>query len=78
LLPGKPDTDSVGLALLTLFRLAAYLHRRYQREKRCPRKLVVQSVSEQRLTLDELLRVVTDQNLHGEWDSGPAVGREIW
>ena len=42
------------------------------------RKLVVQSVSEQRLTLDELLRGVTDQNLHGEWDSGPAVGREIW
>ena len=30
------------------------------------------------LTLDDLLRGVTDQNLHGEWATGPAVGQEIW
>lgn len=41
-------------------------------------KLVVQALTPEPLTLDELLRGVTDQNLHGEWDTGPAVGREIW
>ena len=30
------------------------------------------------LTLDELLRGVTDDILPGEWDTGPAVGREVW
>ena len=40
-------------------------------------KVVVQSVSPEPLTLDELLRGVTDDNLHEEWDTGPAVGREI-
>jgi antitoxin MazE len=29
-------------------------------------------------TLDELLQGVTESNLHGELDFGPAVGREIW
>jgi hypothetical protein len=28
-------------------------------------------------TLEELLRGVTPENLHGEWDTGPAVGREV-
>jgi antitoxin MazE len=41
-------------------------------------KLVVQLVAPQPPTLEELLRGVTDQNLHGEWDTGPAVGREVW
>jgi antitoxin MazE len=41
-------------------------------------KLVIQPVAEESLTLEELLRGVTDQNLHGEWDTGPAVGREAW
>jgi antitoxin MazE len=40
--------------------------------------LVVQSVSPQPLTLDELLRGVTDENIPGEWDTGPSVGKEIW
>ena len=40
--------------------------------------LVVQPISEEGLTLAELLRGVTDQNLHGEWDTGPAVGKEVW
>jgi antitoxin MazE len=30
------------------------------------------------LTLDELLRGVTDDNLPGEWDTGPAAGKEVW
>lgn len=41
-------------------------------------KLVVQAVSELPPTLDDLLRAVTDENLHGEWDTGPAVGKESW
>jgi hypothetical protein len=28
-------------------------------------------------TLEELLRSITPENLHGEWDTGPAVGREL-
>ena len=42
------------------------------------RKLVVQPISDEPPSLDELLRGVTDQNLHGEWRTGPAVGREVW
>ena len=40
--------------------------------------LVVQAVKPQPLTLDELLRGVTDENCPGEWDTGPAVGKEVW
>ncbi len=40
--------------------------------------VVVRSVSKPRLTLDELLRRVTDDNKHEETDTGPAVGREVW
>jgi antitoxin MazE len=40
-------------------------------------KLVVQSLAPECPPLDELLRGVTDDNLHGEWDTGPAVGREV-
>ena len=39
--------------------------------------LVVQAVTPP-LTLDELLRGVTDDNLPGEWDTGPATGKEVW
>lgn len=41
-------------------------------------KLVIQLLIEEPINLDQLLRGVTDQNLHGEWDTGPAVGREVW
>ncbi len=40
--------------------------------------LLVQPITEQPLTLDELLRGITTENLHGEWNTGPAVGKEIW
>jgi antitoxin MazE len=29
-------------------------------------------------SLEELLRGITDDNLPGEWDTGPAVGKEVW
>ncbi len=38
--------------------------------------LVVQPVVRP-LTLDELLRSVTDENIPCEWDTGPAVGKEV-
>jgi antitoxin MazE len=41
-------------------------------------KVVIQPAVPPPLTLEELLRGVTDENLHGEWDTGPAVGKEIW
>jgi antitoxin MazE len=41
-------------------------------------KLVVRPLDEDALSLEELLKRVTPENLHGEWDTGPAVGREVW
>ena len=38
-------------------------------------RLVVRT---QPATLEELLEGVTPENLHGEFDWGPAVGKEIW
>ena len=40
--------------------------------------LVVRPVAPQPLTLEELLRGITDDNLPGEWDTGPATGKEAW
>jgi antitoxin MazE len=40
--------------------------------------LVVQPIAPPSLTLDQLLRGITDENLPGEWDTGPAVGKEVW
>ncbi len=37
--------------------------------------LVVQPIALPPLTLDQLLRDVTDDNLPGEWDTGPANGK---
>ena len=40
--------------------------------------LVVRSVNPEPPTLDELLRGITDDNIPSEWDTGPAVGKEVW
>jgi len=40
--------------------------------------LVVKPVRPPAPTLAELLRAVTDDNLPGEWDTGPAAGKEVW
>ncbi len=40
--------------------------------------LVVQPHKEEPCLLEDLLRGVTPENLHGEWDTGPAVGKEVW
>ena len=39
--------------------------------------LVIRAITEQPLSLNELLRGVNKENLHGEWDTA-AVGKEIW
>jgi antitoxin MazE len=41
-------------------------------------KLVITPPTRKRETLEELLRRVTPENLHGEWDTGPAMGGEVW
>jgi antitoxin MazE len=41
-------------------------------------RLIVRPVQPQPLTLEELLRGITDENLPGEWDTGPALGKEVW
>jgi len=38
-------------------------------------RIVVQA-EEESLSLESLLEGVTEKNLHGEWDTGPAVGKE--
>jgi antitoxin MazE len=41
-------------------------------------KLIVVPVAKPKLTLKQLLAQVTEDNLHHEVDTGPAVGREVW
>lgn len=41
-------------------------------------KLIVEPVAQSSWTLEKLLAKVTEQNLHGEVDTGPATGREAW
>jgi antitoxin component of MazEF toxin-antitoxin module len=38
----------------------------------------VQPQHEEPLCLADLLRGVTAENHHGEWEAGPAVGKEVW
>lgn len=41
-------------------------------------RLVVRSIAPDPLTLNELLKGVTDENLPGEWETGPTAGKEVW
>lgn len=41
-------------------------------------KLVIAPIAKRKLTLDRLLAGVNKDNLHGEVDTGPAVGNEVW
>jgi antitoxin MazE len=41
-------------------------------------KVVVSPIAAAEVTLEQLLAQVTDQNLHGEVDTGPAAGNEAW
>jgi len=41
-------------------------------------KLIVAPVVKGKVTLEKLLAQVTDENIHREVNTGPAVGREVW
>ncbi len=41
-------------------------------------KLVIATVAEPKPTLRQLLTKITKENMHGEFDTGTAVGKEIW
>lgn len=41
-------------------------------------KLVIEPIAQPELRLEDLLARVTERNLHGEVDSGPALGKEAW
>jgi antitoxin MazE len=41
-------------------------------------RLIISPVVPRPLTLEELLEGVTPENLHGEFETGPAVGGEAW
>ena len=41
-------------------------------------KLVIEPVVEPKVTLKQLLAQVTEDNVHREVDTGPAIGSEVW
>ncbi len=41
-------------------------------------KLIVTPISEEKYSLAQLLDEITNENIHGEIDTGDAVGKEIW
>lgn len=41
-------------------------------------KPTVPPVADKAVILDQLLVEITEENLHGEVDTGTAVGREMW
>lgn len=42
------------------------------------RDLVISPAKPRSFTLEQLLRGITDENLHEEVATGPAVGKEVW
>jgi antitoxin MazE len=71
--------NSLGVRIPKAFAAEAGLHENAPVElSLVDGKLVVQRAAPQPPTLEDLLRRVTEQNLHGEWDTGPAVGGEVW
>ncbi len=44
----------------------------------CEGKLIVTPSAQPTVSLDDLLAKVTKKNLHGEVDTGPASGAEVW
>jgi len=41
-------------------------------------KIQIEPIKKKKLTLDELLSQVTEENIHGEVGTGAPVGKEIW
>ena len=41
-------------------------------------KIIITLIDEKEYSLDELLKGISESNLHGEIDTGAPVGKEIW
>jgi len=41
-------------------------------------RIIITPIGEKEYSLDELLESVSESNLHGEFDTGASVGKEIW
>jgi len=41
-------------------------------------KLIAIPIEEQEYSLEQLIAGITDQNIHAEFDTGKAAGKEIW
>lgn len=41
-------------------------------------RIIITPVGEKEYSLDELLENVSETNIHGEFDTGARVGKEIW
>ena len=41
-------------------------------------KIIITPIGKKEYSLDELLEGVSEDNLHGEFDTGIPVGKEIW
>ena len=41
-------------------------------------KIIITPIDEKEYSLDELLEGVSEDNLHGEFDTGTPVGKETW
>jgi len=41
-------------------------------------KIIITPIGKKEYSLDELLEGVSESNLHGEFDTGVPVGKEIW
>lgn len=41
-------------------------------------KIIITPIGKKEYSLDELLEGVSEDNLHGEFDTGAPVGKEIW
>ena len=41
-------------------------------------RIIITPIGEKEYSLDELLAGVSEDNLHGEFDTGAPVGKEIW
>ena len=41
-------------------------------------KIIITPIGKKEYSLDELLEGVSEDNLHGEFDTGVPVGKEIW
>ncbi|OGO58926.1 MAG: multidrug transporter MatE [Chloroflexi bacterium RBG_19FT_COMBO_47_15] len=71
--------NSLALRIPKSFATEVGLHRETSVEiSLADGKLIIAPVAKPKLTLKQLLSKVTEENLHHEVDTGPAVGNETW